>query len=200
MANKNTTEREETKIAEAREERSSYNTEDGLIGNKTASSPERTREKLEDDFSVVDRESQLPGKNTDARDQYADLMDEEEMDTQGSTQRERRDGITKDEDSDGIVMGTEADVTKEDLELLGDPDQDMDGGDDEDFNRVSLDATDEDGDPLNENAEAMSATGEDLDMPGDDAEGTDESINEDEENQYYSLGSDDNDGLNEGTP
>ena len=29
---------------------------------------------------------------------------------------------------DEIVMGTEADVTTEDLELLGDKDQDIDGG------------------------------------------------------------------------
>jgi hypothetical protein len=107
-----------------------------------------------------------------------------------------------DQDDLGIVMGTEADVTDEDLLVLGDKDQDMDDGDDEMYAKAGLDDTDFDGEPLNEAATDMSTTGEDLDIPGEPEndpkkEGLDES---DEENDYYSLGSDNNDDVVEGTP
>ncbi|RYY16394.1 MAG: hypothetical protein EOO04_27015 [Chitinophagaceae bacterium] len=102
----------------------------------------------------------------------------------------------------GIVMGTEADVTDEDLLSLGDKEQDMDGGDDEMYNNAGLDDTDFDGEPLNEAASDMSTTGEDLDMPEEaqnnpKRKGMDQG---DEENDYYSLGSDNNDEVVEGTP
>lgn len=88
---------------------------------------------------------------------------------------------------DEIVMGTEADVTKEDLELLGDKDQDMDEGDDEMMARSTLDNTDEDGIPLNEASGKDVKTGEDLDVPGSELDDSNEDIGEeDEENNYYS--------------
>lgn len=88
---------------------------------------------------------------------------------------------------DEIVMGTEADVTKEDLELLGDKDQDMDEGDDEMMARSTLDNTDEDGIPLNEASGKEVKTGEDLDVPGSELDDSNEDIGEeDEENNYYS--------------
>jgi hypothetical protein len=103
--------------------------------------------------------------------------------------------ITEDDDL-GIVMGTEADVTKEDLAMLGTREEDMDLGDDEDTPISLLDETDSEGEPLNESQKP-----EDLDIPAD----TDEDIqelpgSEDEENDYYSLGSDNNDEIVEGTP
>ncbi len=88
---------------------------------------------------------------------------------------------------DEIVMGTEADVTNEDLELLGDKDQDMDEGDDEMMARSTLDNTDEDGIPLNEASGKDVKTGEDLDVPGSELDDSNEDIGEeDEENNYYS--------------
>lgn len=83
-----------------------------------------------------------------------------------------------------IVPGTEADVTKEDLELLGPKDQDMDMGDDE-MLRVKLD-------PIGE-------TGDDLDVPGEDLMNEDEEAlgQDDEENSYYSLGGERHEGLEE---
>lgn len=107
-----------------------------------------------------------------------------------------RDGkdILEEENDVDIVMGTDADVTKEDLALLGDPDHDMDQGEDEMVLKQGLDDTDADGDPLNEAASDDDTTGEDLDVPEE------ENDEEEEENKYYSLGSDDNDELNEGTP
>ena len=90
------------------------------------------------------------------------------------------------------VADPEAEVTEEDLVLLGDPNLDQDGGDDELMdNYQGLDDTDLDGDPLNEFAGTMSATGEDLDMPDVelDSAGT-TGTPEDEENDYFSLGGD----------
>jgi len=88
-----------------------------------------------------------------------------------------------DEESDdlGIVSGTEADVTNEDLIALGDPDADADLGEDEtDSQRSGLDAVDED---LDEE--------ESLDVPGSELDDKEEQIGgEDEENNYYSLGGD----------
>lgn len=85
----------------------------------------------------------------------------------------------------GIRMGTEADVTEEDLTLLGDPDRDLDGGDDELIDHYEgLDDTDFDGEPLNERTGTLAATGDDLDLPDDEADP------DDEENDYFSLGGD----------
>ena len=98
-----------------------------------------------------------------------------------------------------IVMGTEADVNKEDLALLGQKEHNMDGGDDELLEHYEgLDDTDLDGDPLNESAGSLTSTGEDLDIPGVESDALD-GLNglEDEENDYYSLGGDSKDALEE---
>ena len=112
-----------------------------------------------------------------------------------------KDLLADDEDVE-IVMGTEADVTKDDLILLGEKDQDMDGGDDELIDAEGLEDTDFEGDELNEAPSSAFSTGDDLDMPA--ADGSDPEADAmgqgDEENDYYSLGSDDNDNMNEGTP
>lgn len=111
------------------------------------------------------------------------------------------DSLDKAEGDDlDIVMGTEADVTEEDLLLLGDKDQDMDMNEDEDVDngRAKLDDTDDDGDPLNENA-----TGADMDVPGSELDDANENIGEeDEENNYYSRSQNDDDNLEdtEGIP
>ena len=110
-----------------------------------------------------------------------------------------------DDDNDDeleIVMGTEADVTPQDLALLGDKDKDMDLGDDELVSMEGLDDTDQDGEPLNEAAVDTDTTGDDLDIPeADEDNPANSSLGQgDEENNYYSLGSEDNDNLNEGTP
>lgn len=91
-----------------------------------------------------------------------------------------------------IVMGTEADVTPEDLALLGDPDQDLDGGEDELVGKAELDDIDNEGEALNEAAGDKS--GRDLDAPEGDEE------DEDEENDFFSLGGDEKDAEDNGTP
>lgn len=105
--------------------------------------------------------------------------------------RDGRDLLGEDEDVE-IVMGTEADVTREDLVLLGEKDQDMDGGEDELVAKAELDDIDDDGDKLNESGSDQS--GRDLDTPEGDED------DEDEENDYFSLGGDDKDDVDNGTP
>jgi hypothetical protein len=85
------------------------------------------------------------------------------------------------EDDLGIVPGTEADVTKEDLLLLGEKDQDMDMGEDEAIQNQGL-----------------GLTGDDLDVPGEELDDQNEELGEeDEENNYYSLGGDNHESLDE---
>ncbi|MGI8580628.1 MAG: hypothetical protein ACR2KX_00400 [Chitinophagaceae bacterium] len=80
-----------------------------------------------------------------------------------------------DMDDDEIVPGTEADVTEEDLILLGEKDAD--------FGR----------------RDELAVTGDDLDVPGTEDDDAGEEIGEeDEENNYYSLGGDAHDDLEEG--
>ena len=83
-----------------------------------------------------------------------------------------------------IVRGTEADVTKEDLDLLGRIDGDLDLGDDELI--LGKDRVD----TLNPE--------EDLDVPGSDLDDKEEALGEeDEENNYYSIGGDRHENLEE---
>ncbi|MBS1586259.1 MAG: hypothetical protein JSS82_12015 [Bacteroidetes bacterium] len=106
-------------------------------------------------------------------------------------------GEAKPDEENGIVMGTDADVTKEDLELLNRAEQNMDTTDAANLVHAELDNTDEDGDPLNEEANAI-YTGDELDVPGSELDDRDEATgDEDEENNYYSLGGDDKENLEE---
>ena len=116
--------------------------------------------------------------------------------------RDGKDLLAEENDDLEIVMGTEADVTDEDLLILGDKNKDMDGGDDELISNEGLDDTDFDGEPLNEATADMDTTGDDLDIPEADGDNpANDALGQgDEENNYYSLGSDDNDNITEGTP
>jgi len=91
-----------------------------------------------------------------------------------------------------FVSGTDADITDEDLQILDAAEQNMDSTDGANIQYASLDSEDEDGDPLNEDGSLnRDATGESLDVPGSSADDADELIGEeDEENNYYSLGGD----------
>jgi hypothetical protein len=91
--------------------------------------------------------------------------------------------VESDEDDIGIVAGTEADVTEEDLLILGEVDQDMDLGEDEE---------------IKSNGSLLDLTGDELDVPGSELDDANESIGEeDEENNYYSLGGDNHENLEE---
>jgi hypothetical protein len=83
--------------------------------------------------------------------------------------------------SDGLDMKLEADVTDEDISALGEIGLNIDGGDDD----------------LLRNRPYNAIAGDtELDIPGAELDDLNElSGSEDEENNYYSLGSDDNDAL-----
>ena len=89
---------------------------------------------------------------------------------------------TEDEPDDiQMVPGTDADVTAEDLLILGAVDEDMDLGEDEELKARGWE-------PM---------TGRDLDIPDADLDGKDSLGQGDEENSYYSLGGDEMEKLEE---
>ncbi|HEX6430573.1 MAG TPA: hypothetical protein VF008_22935 [Niastella sp.] len=160
---------------------------------KDSTASKRRKEKLTEDgnayIEIPDQENIVnPGVAGAMRDTTIASDDDEGI-------REGKDLLEEDDDTK-IIMGTEADVTDEDLALLGDPDQDMDMNDDELVRKEGLDDVDLDGDPLNEAAVDEDSTGDDLDMPEEDNDPKKDE--DDEENDYYSLGGGDKDALNEG--
>jgi hypothetical protein len=168
---------------------------------KDGSASKRRKEKLAQDESYIEIPdvSDIPGQEGIVnagvpgamKDTTASSDDEEGV-------REGKDIFKNDDDEEvKIVMGTEADVTEEDLEMLGDPDQDQDMNEDEFIDKEGLDNTDFDGDPLNEASVSEVSSGDDLDVP-EEEEDDPKKTEDDEENDYYSLGGPDNDELNEG--
>lgn len=90
--------------------------------------------------------------------------------------------VNEDEADDiEMVPGTEADVTSEDLLILGPRDGDMDMDEDEELRARGW----------------QPRTGKDLDVPDADLDGDEVTGQEDEENSYYSLGGDEMEKLEE---
>jgi hypothetical protein len=105
--------------------------------------------------------------------------------------KEFNDTVNDRDDETSIVEGTDADVTREDLMILAATEQNMDTPDALNLLHSSLDTADDDGDPLNEETILYDVTGSDLDVPGSAMDDASEAIGEeDEENNYYSLGGD----------
>jgi hypothetical protein len=110
------------------------------------------------------------------------------------------DDVDKDTDTD-LTMGSDSDVTFSEKQALERADNDMPTQDDINLRRAELDQVDAEGDVLNEGSLATSVSGADLDTSGTDSDDAMENIGEeDEENNTYSLGSDSNDNVTEGTP
>jgi hypothetical protein len=168
---------------------------------KDGSASKRRKEKLAQDDSYIEIPdvSDIPGQEGIVNAGVPGAM----KDTTASSDDEEGIRAGKDifkgdnDDEVNIVMGTEADVTEEDLEMLGDPDQDQDMNEDELIDKEGLDNTDFDGDPLNEASVSEVSSGDDLDIP-EEREDDPKKTDDDEENDYYSLGGPDNDALNEG--
>lgn len=146
--------------------------------------------------------------NPDSPDDFSDMNPRTEntragLDTLGSTNAEI--GIPQNVDSDDLDKrtpgtdlgnddldmrsGTEADVTPEEraaLENVSMPTRDEDN-----LRRSALDTTDFDGEQLNEDSFGERLDSADLDIPDEVDETTTSSLGQgDEENKYYSLGSD----------
>lgn len=112
-------------------------------------------------------------------------------------------GIFEEESEDDLDtdlrMGTEADVEAEEKTILERADTEMLTQDDVNLRMAELDKVDAEGDRLNEGSLATDVSGSDLDLTMVDADDAMENIGEeDEENNYYSLGGDSNDDVTEG--
>lgn len=146
----------------------------------------------EENLSVDDDTQELHPKTESSLEDKAAFTEKE-------TNNITNNNSTGSEDDDvQIVMGTEADVTEEDLEMLEDADQNMDTKDDQYLIEDGLDEYDDDGDPLSETDVPGDVSGESLDVPGSELDDDDENLGEeDEENNYYSLGGDNHEGQEE---
>ena len=129
---------------------------------------------------------------------YGTLHDTDKNALVGEVMEQRADELPKARNSDESI-DPDADVTPEDIAMLSAADQNRDM--DDPYSEESLlDTTDEDGDPLNETQAAYGQTGIDLDVPGSETDDGNENIGEeDEENNYYSLGGDAKENLEENT-
>jgi len=93
----------------------------------------------------------------------------------------------------------ESDVTEDDIRMLSAADQNRDL-EDADPEESVLDSRDDDGDLLNEISATYGEQGADLDVPGSEEDDASEAIgSEDEENNYYSLGGDNHNDLEDDT-
>lgn len=158
-------------------------------------------EKMKSEIFIIDLPdvSDIPGQETIVVPMIGEMQD-----VTISSDDEEGVGLFGDDDADedtDLVMGNEADVSATEKTLLRRADEDMDDEDDPRLRRAEFDKTDTAGDMLNEGSLATDVSGADLDVSGADADDAMEDIGEeDEENNDYSLGSDSNDNVTEGTP
>ncbi|MEI6948740.1 hypothetical protein V9K67_16235 [Paraflavisolibacter sp. H34] len=127
----------------------------------------------------------------------------EMADTTISSEDEEGDRVFGDERDEGeveYVMGTEGDVGASERKALED-DEFLPTRDEHQLRDAGMDNVDFQGEALNERGFGDERTGGDLDVPQTEDDDRMENIGEeDEENNAYSLGSDDNDNFTEGTP
>ena len=161
----------------------------------------RDTEKLRADEGTIDlpEVKDIPGQEHVRVPPLGELAD-----TTASSDDEEGVGILDDlneEDDARIRMGTEADVSRSDKKML-ETAANYHGTDDENqLRKAGMDNTDFEGERLNEASFGEERTGADLDVPNSEADDANEDIGEeDEENNSYSLGSDSNDQVVEGTP
>ena len=161
----------------------------------------RDAEKLRTDESTIDLPEvrDIPGQEHVHVPPLGELAD-----TTISSDDEEGAGILddlNDEDDASIRMGTEADVSRNEKKMLETADNYHSTQDEDELRKASMDNTDFEGDHLNEASFGEEQTGADLDVPNSETDDANENIGEeDEENNSYSLGSDSNDQVVEGTP
>ncbi len=172
-------------------------------GERQSSAPndlpdnEHDRERLQPEETIIDLPDvfDIPGQENVTVAPLGELAD-----TTISSDGEEGVGVfDDDEDSDddvAYIMGTEGDERR----ALKD-DNYMPVRDEDNLRRASLDSTDFQGDKLNEGSFGDDRSGRDLDVPGTAADNRMEAIGEeDEENNLYSLGSDENEDIVESAP
>ena len=133
----------------------------------------------------IDVENLPRNKNTTGMDQRFP-GEEDKKKAEEATESQLKQGT----DELGIKMGTEADISPDELAMLQE-DLSMPNRDNDNLRAAKLDNTDFDGEELNEESFGEVETGVDLDVPGSVDETTTTSLGQgDEENKYYSLGGD----------
>jgi len=159
--------------------------------------PQRDKDRLKPDEASIE----LPDVKDIPGQEFVHVPRMGEMaDTTISSDDEEGVGVFNDDEEDEtlIAMGTEDDVSRTDREALRNMDNLQGAEDDTGVQRARLDNADDEGDALNER---VNISGGDLDVPGSESDDAMENLGEeDEENNFYSRGSDRNDNMNEGTP
>jgi hypothetical protein len=166
------------------------------VPNDLPDSPE-DREKLQPEETTIDLPDvkDIPGQEFIHAPSLGSLADT----TISSDDEEGRSVFGDEEDEEGDD-DTSFDVRPDERKALADTEY-LPTTDEDMLRKASLDNTDFDNEPLNEKGFGEELSGSDLDMDTEpDATNTDAMGQGDEENQHFSLGSDDNDNVTEGTP
>jgi hypothetical protein len=177
-----------------------YNDENRSPGNRSANDPERDKMDITD--PKRDQERLKPDEATIELPDVKDIPGQEFVnappmgmmaDTTISSADEEGEGLFEDDEEDetDIVMGTEADITKEDKTTLERAETYLPTRDEDRLQQARMDTTDFEGDQLNEDSFGEDHSGRDLDIPANtDETRTDAMGQGDEENKRYSLGGD----------
>jgi hypothetical protein len=181
-----------------------YNEENRTRGDGPSDEPQRNKMDITD--PERDRERLRPEETTIELPDVKDIPGQEfvnapplgEMaDTTISSADEEGEGlfIDDEEDETDIVMGNEGDITRAEKQTLETGDEYMPTRDEDNLQQARMDAVDFEGEALNEKSFGSdSRSGSDLDIPSEIENMTVNATgNEDEENEHYSLGSDEND-------
>lgn len=158
--------------------------------------PKKDQEKLKEQVTEIKLPdvSDIPGQENIKPMPPGEMADV----TASSADEEGEDVFENDIDEEVMEQDT-SNVSAEEKRDLFRSARDM-PGDDDNLRRAALDATDEDGTPLNEDSFKKNISPDDLDVPGASLDDEEERIGEeDEENNEYSLGGDNEPGQ-EGSP
>lgn len=162
----------------------SRNPSENNLRNQDISDSARDRERLKPDEAFID----LPDVRDIPGQEHVHVPPAGEMaDTTIASDDEEGVGLFDDEADDTMIaMGTENDITRQDIVVLETADHIKSAGDDVRLQDSSLENEDFEGEELNV---SFDRTGEDLDVPGSESDDPGEDIGaEDEENNQYSLG------------
>lgn len=171
-----------------------------MLAEDIHDSPE-DEEKMKSETVIIDLPdvSDIPGQENIVVPNIGEMQD-----TTISSDDEEGLGLFDDDEGDedtDLVMGTEADVSETEQTMLQRADEDMPDEDDPLLRQAELDNTDNEGDVLNEGSLATDVGGGDLDTATNEGDLDNDAMGQgDEENATYSLGSNSNDNVTEGTP
>jgi len=177
-----------------------YNDKNRSAGDKTSNNPARDEMDLTD--SEHDKERLKPDEATIELPDVKDIPGQEFVqvppagmmaDTTISSADEEGEGVFIDDEEDetDIMMGTEADISRQEKKVLEQTEGYLPTNDEERLQRATMDSTDFEGVPLNEGSFGPFVTGVDLDTNTVPDDTTADALGQgDEENKKYSLGGD----------